>query len=487
MEFCISFDRNSRRKRDALSAALRAAIADGRIVPGSRLPSSRTLARALGLSRGTVIEALDLLVSEGLVLTRGRTGMWVSADARQVGRPLCDNKVAVPVDYGELPERYLEADRRIIHHPAQPFSVSAPEIARGFWPEWRRIAASTLRPGNAALLGYACQQGYRPLRDAITEHVLAPIGVACHPDQLMITAGAQHALHIALKCLFSRGQSVIVEDPCFASTSLAVTDADLEEVPVPVDDGGIDTDIIQGLADRVRGAVIAPSLQYPLGCSLEPGRRRALVEWAEKRQAWLFEDDYARELLPSRFGVQPLFAHTSGKRILYSGSFSKAVFPAMRIGYLVLPRELVPLFRGARALIDRHPPTLMEAMLAEYIRGGAYRRNLAFRRKVLARRRSTLVGLLREELDPWIDVAADSGGLHVIGWLKKATNDAGISEAAARNGIWLRPISPMYRHARPRYGFTFGYSGFDERQLGVAVRRLRLILESLRRADLPAP
>jgi GntR family transcriptional regulator/MocR family aminotransferase len=462
---------------------LRAAVRDGRVAAGARLPSTRDLAAALGLSRNTVLAAYEQLAAEGYVVGRVGAGTHVAPPAPETvlagGSRDPGARRSAPRARPARPAR-LSARGRML--AATPVSVTPPAgPARAFRPgvpaydafpfdDWRRrVAAFWARP-REALLGYAEPAGWRPLREAIAAHARAARAVRCDAEQVLVVSGSQQGLDLAARLLLDDGDPAWIEDPGYVGARAALQAAGACPVPVPVDAEGLD--VAGGIrrAPRARLAYVTPSHQYPAGVVLSRERRIALLAWARRAGAWVLEDDYDSEYRHVGWPLESLQGMDGGERVLYVGTFSKTLFPGLRLGYLIVPRRLAPAFGNARALVDRQPPAADQAALASLLEDGAYARHLRRMRTLYAARRAVLLEAAARELAGRLELRPAETGMHLLGLLPPGVDDRAVSARALELGVEAPALS-RYALRRPRRGgLVLGYAGYDERTLrrGVA-------------------
>ena len=463
---------------------VRAAILGGRLAPGARVPATRVLAADAGVSRNTVSGAFDQLLAEGYLEGKVGSGTYVARTLPEELLRVTHPRIhpgALPVA-GRLSKRgrLLESipvslARRGVSTP-RPFRPGLPaldEFPRGLFA---RIAARTLRHASPAVLTYGDPAGYRPLRQAIAEYLRGARGVRCSADQVIVTAGSQQALDLAVRLLLDPGDVAWVEDPGYLGARGAFQAAGVRCAPIPVDKEGLSVTAGEQRAPNARLACVTPSHQYPLGVTMPLTRRMMLLDWARRRRAWIVEDDYDSEFryggrpLPSLQGLDP-----SG-RVIYSGTFSKVLFPALRLGYMVVPESLVDAFVSARALADRHPPGLDQALAAEFLAEGHFARHLRRMRALYAERQQVLVAALRKELAGKLEVAPSEAGMHLTTWLPEKADDAALSRRAAAAGIFVSAVSAYSLRVKLRPGLLLGYAAFNPRQIREGARRLAEII-----------
>jgi GntR family transcriptional regulator/MocR family aminotransferase len=292
------------------------------------------------------------------------------------------------------------------------------------------------------------------------------------PEQVIVVSGSQQALDLSARVLLDPGDAVWVEDPGYMGARGALSGAGARLVPVPVDEEGLE--VAKGIEREpgARLACVTPSHQYPLGVTMSLGRRLELLGWAGRSGAWVIEDDYDSEYRYTGRPLEALQGLDTGGRVLYVGTFSKVLFPALRLGYLVVPPDLVDAFASARELTDRHPPTVEQAVLAGFIDEGHFVRHLRRMRALYARRQAALVEEAAHELPGLLDVGPAAAGLHLVGWLPEGEDDREASRRAANRGVEAPPVSLYGAELRVRGGLMLGYAAVAEREMRGGVRRL---------------
>jgi GntR family transcriptional regulator/MocR family aminotransferase len=458
--------------------AIREAILEGRLRPGTRLPSTRSLAADLDVSRNTVVIAFDQLLAEGYVEGRTGAGTYVSATLPEELLTARPGRV-VPRDgarhaHNRLSERgrFLAGIRTMSFSEPAPFSPALPELARFPFDDWARLLAKHWRyPKHEFLVG-GDAAGYAPLRAAIAAYLGAARAVTCDADQVMIVSGAQPALDLATRVLIDPGDEVWIEDPGYAGIRGALIASGAALAPVPLDGEGLDVTAGRRRAPAARLAIVTPSHQYPLGVTMSLTRRLELLDWARSADAFVIEDDYDSEY---RYAGRPLAALQGldgDGRVIYIGTFSKVMFPGLRLGYLVVPADLVDAFRGVRQIVDSHPSSVAQAALADFIAEGYLAAHVRRMRALYAERQAALLTELRKRLGGRLTVAPDESGMHLIGYLDDAVDDAALSQAAAARGVVVSALSRLYVDAPPRKGLMLGYAGVAEPAMRRAVATL---------------
>lgn len=465
---------------------IRDSILGGRLSPGRRLPSTRALAKELKVSRNTVLSAFDQLFAEGY--TEGQIG-----SGTQVSRILPEDVLAArssstPRDDLHLnPADVLSENGHALLH-AKPrvrrdvsghaFRPGMPEIDRFPWNNWSRMIAKFWRNPPRSLVSYGEPGGYGPLRTAIADYLCAVRGLVCDADQVIITAGAQQAIDLVARALLNPKDKVWIEDPGYAGIKGVLTAAGAELVPLPIDAQGLIVGEGVRQVPNARMAVVTPSHQYPLGVVMSLSRRLELLEWAAENNAWILEDDYDSEY---RYAGRPLSAlqglDTKG-RVIYVGTFSKVMFPAVRLGYMVVPKGLSKPMMDIRRSLDDQTAIAMQPVLTEFIESGHFAQHIRRMRTLYADRQQTLLDAIHLHLDDVLEIAPDEAGMHIVALIKPGTGlvDADIAEQAAKRKLTLFPLSEFYLGKADRNGLVLGYAGVEERDIVRGVETLTKII-----------
>lgn len=459
-----------------LAAALREALSEGRFAAGARLPSTRALAAELGLARSTVVGVFEQLAAEGYIAGKPGSGYFAAASLgdtapRPVERPAAPRPLS----------RYAE---RLRHHaphwPAlgRPFELGHAEIDGSLIATWKRLAARVLSGRSGLQWNYGDPQGEPRLRRAIAEYLAAARGVRCRPEQIVLTSGTQQGLSLTAQVLLDPGDAAWVEDPCYRAPLDILGAAEAAIVPVPVDSDGLDI----AAGERRGGAVprlvyTTPSRQYPLGMAMPLARRAALLAFAAQRGVWIVEDDYESEfqapgrMLPSLQGLD------RAGRVIYLGTFSKLLFPSLRLGYAVLPEDLVAPFSRARHLADRQSSGLTQAIMTEFMLGGHFARHLKRMRARYAARQAFLVAQLESRLGTIVETLPVASGMYLTAWLPWGWSDREAAAALAAAGVAALPLSSLTLETARRPGLVLGYTGHSEAAIARAVAAMAAVFE----------
>ncbi|MDQ4214405.1 PLP-dependent aminotransferase family protein [Microbacterium capsulatum] len=456
-----------------LALQMRAMIGDGTLPPGARLPSTRTLISELGVSRATVVAAFEQLTAEGFLRARAGDGTYVDRlwgtpvpRRRSARPPLSERGAAVSARGGEL---YAEAP--LSWSPREAESFVASQIAVDAFPvsAWRRLVAH--RASRRELLGYPDAHGFDSLRTAVADYLVDVRGIDCDADQIVITSGAQQALNIIATLLLNPGDRVAVEDPGHIAGRVAFQAQGCRVVGVPVDDEGAVADAAR--ADpALRLAYLTPARQHPLGMTMTPGRRAEWIGWAQRADAWIVEDDSDGEL---RYGgrlLPTLFDLDGADRVIHVGSFSKILAPSLRLGYVVLPRDLVAPFAAASSVLARPPATLMQAALADFLREGHLHAHLRRTRRLYSARQQALLEQLDTRMAGRLRASPVVAGLHVIGWLAGDVDDQSVARGLAARGVYTYALGDYRVQRRLPPALLIGFAGTAQEHMAAAVARM---------------
>ena len=467
---------------------LRAAILAGRLRPGIRLPSTRSLAADLAVARNTVTAAFGQLVAEGYAEARVGAGTVVARalpdDLTKVAARLALDNAGTPVRNRPRISRRgrsLSAARACCDLPTlRPFQPGWPALDHVPLDLWWRLAMRVGRRLGRELLGHGDPAGYPPLRKAIAEYVAVSRGVRCAAEQVVVTAGSQQALFVAAQVLLDPDDAAWVEDPAYPGTVNALRAAGARLVPIPVDAEGIDVRFAEQRRPAPRVVAVTPSHQYPLGVTMTLARRLELLRLARRARAWVLEDDYDSEFRYSSRPIPALQGLDQDGRVIYLGTFSKTLFPALRLGYAVVPADLVRPFTAARSVLDVHSPVLEQAVLAEFITAGYFERHLRRMRALYAERQQVLLEEARRHLAGLVELAPSGAGLQCVGWLAPGLDDQAAARAAAAHDVDVTPVSRFALRRLSRPGLLLSFGAFEPRQIRAGVQRLAEALRAAR-------
>ncbi len=463
--------------------SLRIAILAGQLKGGTRLPSTRALAEELGASRSTVINAFDQLLAEGYIYGVHGSGTYV---ARVLPEELLHTATSasrrdyVPAQAGALSRRGAALsglpeppvpDRPAPTH-GHTFPVGLPAVDEFPHKLWGQLLARCWRHAAPGLLDYQHPAGYSLLREAIAAHVAVARGVRCDAGQVIVTAGSQQALALAAQVLLDPGDAAWIEDPGYMGARAALLAAGAHLIPTPIDAAGLDLAAGRARCPNPRLVYVTPSHQFPLGVTMSLARRLALLEWADIAGAWVLEDDYDSEF---HYGGRPLAALQgldSTGRVIYIGTFSKVLFPALRLGYLIVPPALMDAFIRARSAVGTHSPVLEQAALAEFMREGHFARHIRRMRALYAERQAILLDAAARDLAGMLDLQPAATGMHLLGWLPDGMDDQVAAERADAVGVRVLPLSWLRIEPAERGALLLGYAAANEREMRAGVKRL---------------
>jgi GntR family transcriptional regulator/MocR family aminotransferase len=483
----IALDR-SRRKiplHRQLFEWFRGAIISGQLKPGQRVPSSRALAAELKISRLPVLSAFEQLQAEGYLETLIGSGTRVSR--------LVPDEAGRPVTSGRLSSTPRKSAHKIsrqaaaaISNQPQPwlagrgaFRVSVPALDQFPTDIWSKLVARHSRVPLKDLMAYGDTMGYLPFRHAIAEYLGAARAVRCNPEQVMVITGSQQGLQISAKVLWNPGDSIWMEEPGYPGAHQAFTSVGIRMIPIPVDHEGLNVKSGLRRYTHARGAYLTPSHQYPLGTTLSAARRLEILQWANRTGSWIVEDDYDSEF---RFESRPIGALQgleANTPVVYVGTFSKVLFPALRLGYLVVPRDLVAAFAAVREATDIFSATLYQAIMTDFIREGHFARHLRRMRTLYMERRGVLMEAVRTHLGNVLELVGAEAGMHLAALLPAGVDDVNVAMRAAQNGLSVTPLSTCYLKRPERGGLILGYGGTSSTQIRDAVKKLEACLRAV--------
>lgn len=468
-----------------IESQIRDAILTGIIKPGLQLPASRVLAQDLGVSRPTMVRVYEYLSFEGFLETRHGSGTFVSPTLPDY------------LPHKSTQPKNSEQQNTVITKPlskiGEKFSTLAPSLTRSkfaaFLPNvpaldsfpharWQKIRDNCLRTNRTGLLGYEDSAGHMPLRRSIAEYLAVHRGDHCDPEQILIVSGATAAFHLAVMVLSNPGDKVWLEDPGPDGVRAMLMALGRNIVNLDVETDGMDIkSAIQHDSDA-RLAFTMPSRQHPLGVTLSLTKRMMLLDWARKNRSWIIEDDYDSEF---RYSGRPLGSMRSidtTNSVIYVGTFSKSLFPSLRIGYLVLPENLIDTFRSAMGTISRSISILDQATLARFINEGYFTAHIRQMHNLYSTRRTSFIEITNEKLSGLLDIEAPDSGINVIGWLPPGTNDMQISKELHDASVYTFPLSLFRTRPSDKTGLVMGFASTDRAETVEKISLLASVLES---------
>jgi GntR family transcriptional regulator/MocR family aminotransferase len=456
--------------RQRVYQQLRQAIDKGTLAPGARLPPSREHAQALGVSRNTVLWALERLRAEGFVIARVGDGSYVAPGLAALRPP-----APLPAEHTLSARGRLIADTGLRWRPplvaAAPFRIGAPEVASFPHALWDRLARRGSADDRVATAQYIDPAGLPVLREAIAQWLLFSRGLRCSAGQVIVCSGSQQAIDLIGRLLLDSGDEVLLEDPGYPGLRNCLLGHGALVRPVPVDDDGLDIATGGAAWPKARMAVVTPTHQFPLGVRMSLERRLALLDWARRTGGWIVEDDYDGEFQYGTHRIPALASLAHAERVLYVGTFSKSLHPGLRLGFIVLPAGLAPAFASAKALCDRHNPGELQLQLARFITDGHLLRHLRRMRDLYPARQAVMIDALARASRGALQLQPSEQGMHLTFEVSGRRSDAAFSGRAREAGVLLAPLSG-YAIESPRRGWVFGYAGYDDAALREAAGRV---------------
>lgn len=495
---------------------LRSAILAGRLRPGGRLPATRELAAQYGLSRPTIVTAFEQLRSEGYVEGKIGSGTYVSqtlpdellqaprakalkkATARRIRlsqyawrlqQARADLKKQIPRglkssrnDKGSQSSSavHLSPLRGARPRPARAFRGGEPALDVFPTELWAQVAARRLRRVSTNLLAGGEALGYRPLREAVAEYLNTSRGVKCSADQVLIISGVQEALDRAAHLMLDPGDPVWMEEPGYPGAASSFRAVGAKICPVPIDSEGLDLDAGERCWPKPRLVYVTPAHQFPLGVTMSLRRRLSLLEWARRSRTMIFEDDYDSEYRYSGRPIPSLQGLDRAGVVIFAGSFTNVLFPALRLGYVVVPQNMVEIFAAAESVSTHHPPLIDQAILCDFIREGHFARHVRRMRELYAERLGVLVEAARARLAGLLQLTDIEAGLRTVGWLQGGISAERAAQAAAEREVEVVPLSRYAYGRTKRNGLVLGFAAVDAKELRRGVEELARALEGSR-------
>jgi GntR family transcriptional regulator/MocR family aminotransferase len=487
MDFTIALDNHSTLPlHRQLYEELRRLILSGKLQPGGRLPSTRGLAKSLGISRATVTQSYEQLLSEGYLQAVTGSGTFVCDCLPDdlLSTSLPDGNTPMPaqplVQLSSYGNNLLKTDYLVPLSNAESsnqnlisFRYGAPALDEIPLKQWRQLLSRHCRVTNREMFDYTNDtRGYLPLREAIARYLVQSRAVQCEADQVIIVSGSQQAIELVTRILIERGDKVALENPSYLDAQRIFLSNGAKLLPVPVDASGI---IVERLLDYSTATIkliyVTPSHQFPTGAVMSLSRRVELLAWATQTGAMIIEDDYDSEFRYTGRPIPALQGLDQGK-VIYVGTFSKVLFPALRIGYLVVPKSLVSVVAHAKRLTDRQSPMLEQQVLTDFINEGDLERHIRRMRKLYDHRRQVLIQALRENLGDRVTILGENAGIHLMVRLHSNLSDEDVITSAAQLGVELVTAQRYYLEGNGTSEFVLGYSNLSEEKIQEGVYRL---------------
>ena len=431
-----------------------------------------------------MISAFEQLLAEGYLVTRLGSGTYVSADLPE---PTVNQSEG---SLGERPHNPRSQASRSLddvdaawpaHTDTRAFNTGRTLVDARTAEVWRRLVHQAARSIGPSDLGYSDPRGLPELRATIAEYLGAARAVQCEPDQVIVTAGTQHAIDLATRVLLRPGATVWVEDPGYPLTRRALEAAGIAVYPIPVDEHGLIVAAGKTAEPKARAVFVTPSHQYPTGVVLSMARRLELLAWAREQDAWIIEDDYVSEFRYSGRPLASLQGLDRDERVIYVGTLNKALFPGLRLGYVVVPPPLVPVFAQARDLVDRQAPSLIQVVAAEFMQQGHLAAHIRRMRLQYRGQRDALAETLKRHAEDLLDVAVPDQGMHLVARLRVGISDVAVEQAAFKAGVIVRAVSRLHVRTTPKSALMLGFSGYPREVIIPAAARLAEVVRSVAR------
>lgn len=483
----IRIDRKVRRPvYQQLYDGIRSAILEGKLRPGDRLPATRLIAEELGVSRNIVVMAFEQLGMEGYLQGKSGSGSFVAdfellATSDKLQAASCERRAVSDVlqeerrltgDFLRTLERVV-LPRNTMREEILPFQTGQPAFDAFPFAVWSKLAARVYRYLDFQHLGYEDAAGYFPLREAIADHLRVNRSVQCEADRILIVNGTQQALTLCAQLLLQPGDRFWIDDPGYVNARAVFTLFGGEPCPIPVTGEGIDIDYAFRHHPDGKLAYLTPSHQDPVGGTLPLAQRLRLLAWANEHRCWLIEDDYDSELRYRGKPIPSLQGLDTHGNVIYTGTFSKVLFPALRIAYMVLPdREVFQAFKSLKALNDRQSPLTDQLILTDFIKEGYFHRHLRKMRGIYNERLQCLLGELQAQLSDRLSFTDPSAGMHLAAYFSAPVDEVRLMQAAAARKLVLPSLREYTLGNYDRPGILLGYAAFPEEKIRKAVRAL---------------
>jgi GntR family transcriptional regulator/MocR family aminotransferase len=469
-----------------LYASLRSAILEGRLQPSARLPATRDLARQYRLSRGTIVNAVEQLKSEGYVQARTGSGTYVSSTLPDELLQVAGNAKPLQAPQENTNPRRISAYAKRVHlfptfapRPSRAFRANLPALDLFPTTLWAQVAARRLRNVSTNFLLGCDALGYMPLRQAVADYLSTSRGVNCVSEQVAIVSGAQEALDLVARLFVNPGDRVCMENPGYMGATAVFQSLGAKISCVPLDEEGMK--LKESTLRGARLVYVTPGHQFPLGITMSLARRLQLLESARKSATLILEDDYDSEFRYSGRPVPALQGIDRHGLVLFTGSFSKVLFPSLRLGYLVFPSDLLDRAAATLSITRRHAPLMEQAILADFITAGHFGRHLRRMRQIYAERLNVLLHCAKQNLAGVLEISGVEAGLQTVGWLKRGVSGESAAAAAAQRNVEVIPLR-VYGHGNvASTGLQLGFAAIDTTEIRRGVQDLAVALEAARK------
>jgi len=470
-----------------IQRALRALILDGILAPGLKLPATRVLANSLGVARDTVENAYVQLHRDGFIVRREGSGSYVceaigaelrGASRRRQAQAVKTSQAAPGAGLSQRGRMILDSggvnDQQVI----KAFATGLPETRSFPTDVWERLQRQVMKDYRSSVLLHGDPQGSESLRKAIATYLNLERGANCAPDQVLVLSSTRQALFLCAQLLVDVGKPILLENPGYFGARKAFETAEAKVVPIDVDASGIRTDLLHADRSGAHCVYVTPSHQYPTGATLTLERRLELINWAAEKGKWVIEDDYDSEFHYAGKPTACVQGLDKYQRTLYLGTFSKTLFPGLRMGYMVLPRELVKAFTYARSMLDGHTPQILQLTLARFMEDGHYNAHVRAMRKLYAGRQAIMLDAIGKHLGHVVTACRPQGGLQIPCVLHEGWSEEKTIRQAASAGVQLPGLSRLYAGAATQQGWLLGYSSLTAHEIETAMRRLAHALKA---------
>ncbi|MEK1837745.1 MAG: PLP-dependent aminotransferase family protein [Pseudomonas sp.] len=471
-----------------IQRALRALILEGALDPGLKLPATRVLAKSLGIARDTVENAYVQLHRDGFIVRREGAGSYVcetlgtdlrgAARRRIKAQEVKGNQAAPGAGLSQRGRMIFDSGGVTDQQVIKAFATGLPETRTFPTDVWERLQRQVMKDYRANVLLHGDPQGAEPLRKAIATYLNLERGAKCSADQILVLSSTRQALFLCAQLLVDAGKPILLENPGYFGARKAFETAETKVLPIDVDELGICTDLLYADRSGANCVYVTPSHQYPTGATLPLERRLELINWAAEKGKWILEDDYDSEF---HYDGQPT-ACVQGldkyQRTLYLGTFSKTLYPGLRMGYMVLPHELIKAFTYARSMMDGHTPQILQLTLARFMEDGHYNAHVRAMRKLYAGRQSIMLDAIGKHLDGIVTALRPQGGLQIPCLLHDGWSEGKTIRQAASAGVQLSGLSRLYAGDQKKQGWLLGYSSLTAYEIEAAMLRLANALKT---------